>query len=53
MKEQEQHYRTPRRAITKADKIFNSMLKTYKLRDSMRVQKKADKGVSVLKGAIK
>jgi hypothetical protein len=47
------HYREYKDKPTKADKVRSTMIEINKIKESMRPQRKADRGIAIIKGAIK
>ena len=50
---EKQFYREVNTKIRKADKIEKAMRQINRIKESMRPQRKADKGIAIVRGAIK
>jgi len=50
---EKQMYREPKLGIRKCDKIWDTIRQINLLKESMRPQRKADKGIAIVRGAIK
>jgi hypothetical protein len=52
-KPEKHQYREYKHKTTKSDKIKSAMAQINTIKESMRPQRKADRGIAIIKGAIK